>query len=517
MRPLKLRPGIRGLLLATNVFVFAMPLGAIVLLRVFDDQLIRRTEAQLIAEAVLIGETYREAWMSVRGITPPSEPALDPLHAFTGPVLSLGAGVLPATPEPTRVAADRAGPEWQAGRRIEAVIRRAAPKNLSSARVLGPEGCVVATSGEGLGDCLDDLPEVQRALAGHYAATLRARTREEPEAAFDSPGRRGRVRVHVALPIELAGETIGVVRLSRTALDPAKALWFDRERLLVALLVCSGVAAIVSLFLSRTLSRPLRAVTEAARATARGEPRHPIAPPRLAAAELVEMSQAVERMGEQLLRRADYIAGFAANASHELKTPIAAIRGATELLEQDWPVMTDAERSRFIGHIAEDARRMESLIAGMLELARIESASAPDELIDPRPILHDVAARFAAVSGGRVRPELGALPARLRIRAEHLDSAISNLVDNALRHGAGPVDLEAVARPGGRVAICVRDRGPGISPGNRARIYDRFFTTRRDQGGTGLGLCIAQAVAERVGGRLQCESGPDGTCFEFVV
>lgn len=512
------RPGIRALLLATNVFVFAMPLLAIVGLRVFDDQLIRRTEAQLIAEAVLIGEAYREAWTTAKGLAPRPATALDPLQVFTEPRLSFGAGVLPATPDPTRFASDRSGPAWAAGRRIEAVLRRAAPRNLSSARVLGPDGCVVASSGAGHGSCLDDLPEVQRALAGDYAAALRDRTREAPDAALGALGRRGRVRVHVAMPVRqddggVMGGVIGVVRMSRTALDPAKALWFDRRRLLVALLVCTGVAALVSLLLSRTLSRPLRAVTAAARATARGEPRQPIATPRIAAAELVEMSRAVDRMGEQLVRRADYIAGFASHASHELKTPIAAIRGATELLEQDWRGMTDAERNGFIRNIAADARRMESLVAGMLELARIENATEPDEAIDPRPVLRAVAERF----GGCVRLDLGALPERVQIRAAHLDSAISNLVDNAIRHGRGPVTVEAATGPDGRAAIRVRDRGPGISPGNRARIYDRFFTTARDHGGTGLGLCIARAVAERVGGRLDCESGPHGTCFEFVV
>jgi len=67
------------------------------------------------------------------------------------------------------------------------------------------------------------------------------------------------------------------------------------------------------------------------------------------------------------------------------------------------------------------------------------------------------------------------------------------------------------------VAIRVRDRGPGISPANRARIFDRFFTTQRDNGGTGLGLAIAKAVAETRGGHLRFSSGPEGTCFELLL
>jgi two-component system sensor histidine kinase ChvG len=301
--------------------------------------------------------------------------------------------------------------------------------------------------------------------------------------------------------------------MARTALDPGKALWFDRYRLLAALFGCALLTAGLSLFLSRTIARPLRGITRAARGIARGEGRAPLALPRLAPEELSELSHALDQMIAQLSDRAEYIAEFATNLSHELKTPITAIRGAAELLSEQWSEMSDDERQRFVSNIEEDAERMEKLVTRLLHLARIQSAPEFAEEVD----LHAFLTNLGESYGEPVRVQLGPLPPTLRIHPDHLESAVRNLIDNALRHGAGrPVDVEASQREG-RIAIRVRDRGPGISPGNRDRIFQRFFTTERDRGGTGLGLAIAKAVAEIRHGTLDFETSPEGTCFELVL
>jgi signal transduction histidine kinase len=103
------------------------------------------------------------------------------------------------------------------------------------------------------------------------------------------------------------------------------------------------------------------------------------------------------------------------------------------------------------------------------------------------------------------------------IDPQQLSSAVGNVVDNALRHGAGrPVEVRLDGRAGG-IAVTVRDQGPGISEQNRARIFDRFFTTERDRGGTGLGLAITRAVAEARGGSVTFRTGPSGTTFRIEV
>jgi len=517
----RLRVGIRGLLLAVNAFALLVPIAAIALLRIFDDQLIRRTEAQLIGESVLIAEAWREAWLRESAIDPARAPrwlppeAADQRYFPVEPSLRLDQGVLPPTPDadPPGPAAAREGPAWRAGRTLEPVLRRAVRMNLSSARVLDARGCVVASSGDQLGACLGDLAEVREALAGHYAAVLRDRISDEPTPGVESVSRRGRVRVYTALPLLADGTVIGVVRMSRTAIDPGKALWFDRRRLLAVLFGCALLTAGLSLFLSRTLSRPLRAITRGARDLARGEGRLPVQLPGLAPEELREVSGALDQMIAQLSDRAEYISEFATTVSHELKTPITAIRGAAELLSQQWGEMSAEERARFLANIEQDAERMERLVSRLLHLARIQSTPEFVQEVALGPFLADLAETY----GKDLRVSLADPDASLRIQPEHLHSALRNLLDNAFRHGAGkPVDLEAFAR-GGRAVFRVRDRGPGISEGNRDRIFQRFFTTERDRGGTGLGLVIARAVATTRGGDLTYETSAEGTCFELVL
>jgi signal transduction histidine kinase len=510
---------IRGLLLAVNVFALVVPVLAVVWLGAFEDQLIRRTEAQLIGQSVVIGEAWREAWLEEVGVPSADAPRIAPAEAGNDayfpfePMLSLSLGVLPPSGEPTRMASDREGPAWRAGARIQPILHRAIRMNLSGVRVLDEQACIVASSGGELGACVPELPEVQRALGGRYAAVLRSRDGEGPRPAIESISRGGRVRVYTVIPVLSDGQVIGAVRMSRTALDPQKALWFDRYRLLAAAVFVALLILGLSLFLSQTLAGPLRTITDGARRIVRGEGRTPFEPPRLAPQELHEMSAALDQMTRQLSDRADYIADFAANVSHELKTPITAIRGATELLSHEWQGMTDEERSRFLRNIDHDAERMERLVARLLQLARIQSAPEYADDVELRSFLGSLAREY----GEQVCVDLDDCPETLRIHPDHLESALRNLLDNGVRHGGDqPVRLEA-SRVGDRVSIRVRDRGAGISPSNREHIFDRFFTTERDRGGTGLGLAIAQAVAETRGGSLRCETGPDGSCFELVL
>jgi signal transduction histidine kinase len=513
------RVGIRGVVLTISAFALVVPLASIVLLRIFDDQLIQRTEAQLIGQAVLIAEAWREAWRvetasdigADREWVPPQRQG--DLYFPIEPMLQLGQGVLPPTDEPERFALVREGPAWRAGRAVEPILRRAVRMNLSSVRVLDTNGCVVASSAGQHGACIDDLAEVGRALRGDYAAVLRHRVAGGQTPRYDSISRRGRVRAYIALPVFSGGEVIGVVRLVRTVIDPGKALWFDRFRLLSVLLGCALLTAALSLFLSRTLTQPLRDITRRALGIARGEGRRPMTLSGLAPKEFDDMSRALDQMIGQLSDRAEYISEFAANLSHELKTPITGIRGASELLSQQWESMTDEERGRFLVNIEAGAARMERLVNRLLELARIQSAPETAEDVDLASFLESLVRGY----GARLVLEIEDSPSSIRINPDHLESALRNLIENALRHGAGqPVDLDVETR-GERVVFRVRDRGPGISNGNRDRIFQRFFTTERDAGGTGLGLAIARAVAETRGGRLDFTSDTGGTCFELVL
>ena len=101
----------------------------------------------------------------------------------------------------------------------------------------------------------------------------------------------------------------------------------------------------------------------------------------------------------------------------------------------------------------------------------------------------------------------------LAIREEQLASVLQNLVDNALRHGAGKPVVVELAPEGARLRIAVSDQGEGVSEANQKRLFERFFTTERDRGGTGLGLAIVKAIAEARGGRVAAQFAPGRTTF----
>lgn len=509
--PLTRGPSIRYLVLLANAFVLLLPVFAVWFLRLWDGHLVRVTEQQLVAESVLIGEAVRDALHALEG-RPPAEAAAQPM--VIEPLLPLHYTLAPPAPEPDRMAVDRSGPLWRASAPIEPLLRRAARTNLSGARVLDGSGCVVASSGDDLGACLDNRAEVRQALAGDYAAVARERRVIGPTPPLGGLSRRGEVRVFTALPLRDEGRVIGAVLMSRTSSSPLEAVWTLRYTVLTGFLLCLAMTLAVSAFLSRRIARPVQAITAAATAMTRGEPPRSLAPSGFVPAEVATLSAALDKLTAQLTDRAAYIADFAANASHEMKTPITAIRGAVELLQESWESMPDEQRQRFLANVDADAARMERLVTRLLQLARIQSAPDAAEPVAVREHLTDLVARY----GDRVRLHIAAdAPAAVVIHPDHLDAALHNLIDNAVRHGGGaPVEVTADAHAG-RLRVRVRDHGAGISPANRARVFDRFFTTARDQGGTGLGLAIVRAVAETRGGRVELESLPDGTAFTLTL
>jgi signal transduction histidine kinase len=513
------RPTLRQLLVGVSVFALVLPVAAVAFLRLFDVYLLRQTERHLIAESVLIGEAYRERLLAERGAPPEAAPVFRPAgkagepYLPIEPVLEADYELLPPAPEPRRFSIDPAAPEARAGRALLPLLARAQVFNLTGARVLGVDGCIVATTRSDVGACLDELAEVRTALAGRYAAVARRRVSDEPTPRITSIRRRGGVRVFVANPIFADGRVIGAVWMSRTAVSPLEMLWANRDRIGAAFLICAVLAPAASLLFARSIAKPVREIERAADALAHGRARAPFDPGPFAPREVVQLSAALDRMARQLTDRARYIAEFATNASHELKTPLAGILGAVELLRTDFDAMPPEQRERFLANVAGDAERMERLVRRLLELARIQNAPEESRTIELAPFVAKVVAPYAP----KVEVDLAQAPAAIAMNPDHLETALRNLLDNAVRHGAGrPVSL-SVARAGERVRFAVRDRGAGVSAANLPRVFERFFTTERERGGTGLGLAIVRAVAELRGGTVDLASGPEGTTATLVV
>lgn len=214
---------------------------------------------------------------------------------------------------------------------------------------------------------------------------------------------------------------------------------------------------------------------------------------------------------------------FVANVSHELKTPLAAIRGSVETL-LDGALQDPAHNRLFVKAIAEESGRLDRLVDDLLTLAQIESRQ---ELVRREPIvvktfLEQELQRYLAVARKtRVSLEWSVDPEALSLLADRqqLVQAIGNLVDNAIKynHPEGTVRVQAFAQ-GTEICFRVDDSGRGIPEDELPRIFERFYRVDKDRsretGGTGLGLAIVKHVAESHGGSVQVVSRPgSGSCF----
>ena len=212
---------------------------------------------------------------------------------------------------------------------------------------------------------------------------------------------------------------------------------------------------------------------------------------------------------------------FVANASHELRTPVTAIRGAAETLLAG--ALDDPEHGRrFVDMIARHAERLARLTQDLLDLSRLESGLWPMQLTSveigalARTVL-DLHADRGAEKGIRLVREV---PPELTARADGraLEQVLVNLVDNAIKYTprGGLVTVRA-ARDESWIVVTVADTGPGIEAHHLPRLFERFYRAdagrSREQGGTGLGLAIVKHLTQAQGGTVAVESGAGGTAF----
>ncbi len=194
--------------------------------------------------------------------------------------------------------------------------------------------------------------------------------------------------------------------------------------------------------------------------------------------------------------------------AHELRNPLASLKGHAQLLAEDLEDAGDSKRHAKAARVVTDAERLELLTTTLLDFVRdgpIERTTVSASELVERSLADLPGER---VKEERVKVDLGAAPAKVEADPGRLARAVHNLVDNALQASPeGDVEL-TVASDGPDVVICVRDHGPGLPPGAEAQIFEPFMTTRVR--GTGLGLAVARRIAEQHGGTLTAENHPAG-------
>jgi signal transduction histidine kinase len=370
------------------------------------------------------------------------------------------------------------------------------------------EGRVVVVDGDGTLVADSERPS----LVGTDYATpgrpeIRAALDNRATSQVRSSVELGQDILATAVPVVIDGQVRGAVRLTQSTDGVTRAA----NRAVIGL-VAIGAAGLVgglilAVALSGSLSRPLRRLAEAAR--------------RLGSGDLSSRTEGVDgpREVQELARSFDEMAGrlestvraqreFAANASHQLRTPLA---GMKLRLESAAAADDPADARRQIRAAEEEVDRLAGIVDRLLDTARRTEAGASAETVELSQAVEAAVGRWrerAEGAGAALSADAGA--ARARGARADIDQMLDNMIDNAIAYAPGPI-LVASGLEDGHAVLRVEDRGPGVDPDDAARLGERFYRGRSaPPGGSGLGLAIVRELAERTGGELSIDAAAGG-------
>ncbi|MCU1717803.1 two-component system sensor histidine kinase CreC [Pseudomonas sp. 5P_3.1_Bac2] len=368
--------------------------------------------------------------------------------------------------------------------------------------VTDAKGIVLLDStGDAVGQDYSRWNDVLLTLRGEYGARSTREDANDPDSSV----------MYVAAPIRDGQQIIGVVSVAKPnrTLQPyiqrseQRLTWFGGALIALGLLV----GALLSWWLSAALGK----LTRYAQQVSAGER---AALPKVPNGELRQLAEALQRMRTELEGKA-YVERYVHTLTHELKSPLAAIGGAAELLAEPMP---PAQQQRFVSNIRQEGARMQQLIERLLHLAQVEQRQGLEEqvAVPLRALLTDLLdAQMARISAAKVQVE-NHVAAHLALRGERflLQQALSNLLDNALDFTPpdGRLTLSA-QRHGEQLQVRLFNQAEAIPDYALERIFERFYSLPRPHNGrksTGLGLSFVSEVAQLHGGTLQVANRDDG-------
>ncbi len=366
------------------------------------------------------------------------------------------------------------------------------------------DGIVVFDSDEGRREGLNYSMwrDVSRVWEGKYGARAsRSISRDSQSSVF-----------FIGAPIYHQGEIIGTLSVIRP--ETAMAPFADESRALV--LRWTLVAGITTMVLGALwvywLLHPIQKLTAHARSIATG---HTRALPETGRAELRQLSVALEEMRHELAGK-HYVENYVQALTHELKSPLAAIRGAAELIDESMPA---DKRERFLKNILAETGRSEELVRQMVHLASIENQAAlqSTQSVALQSLVEgaiaDVQGQLEARGISIVQVNLEEAPEVLGDRLM-LGVALENLIKNAIDFSPQGSSIEiAVDDSAEEVSLTVRDAGPGLPDYAVGRVFERFYSLKNAETGrksSGIGLCLAKEAMELHGGSVSLENHADG-------
>ncbi|MDQ1395977.1 MAG: two-component system, OmpR family, sensor histidine kinase MprB [Acidimicrobiaceae bacterium] len=308
------------------------------------------------------------------------------------------------------------------------------------------------------------------------------------------------------LTIGLSGG--GAVQIARNLDEIDTVLSRLRTRLLLVIVIGTALAALLALFFARRTARPIERLRDAAqRVITSGDLTSPIEATATGGREVGQLTATFNSMLAALAQAREQQARLVADASHELRTPLTAVRTNIEFLERA-TTLGEADRQTLLAETRIELAELTDLVTEMVELATETRTVEPVVDVDLPEVVSDVAERSRRRSGRQITVALGR-PARVRGQQGLLERAVANLVDNALKFSDAPAPVEITIDG---AAVEVADRGIGIAPEDRTKVFNRFYRadSARTKAGSGLGLSIVAHIAEAHGATVTLRARPGG-------
>ncbi|SPR98741.1 two-component system sensor histidine kinase CreC [Cupriavidus taiwanensis] len=327
--------------------------------------------------------------------------------------------------------------------------------------------------------------------------------------------------MHVAAPVRDGERIIGVLTVAKPNAAMAPFIARSQRKILLYGGLLIGTACVIGLACTLWLMHGLSRLRGYARAVAAGERAEM---PLRGAGELAELGRAVQGMRERLEDK-QYVEHYIHTLTHEMKSPLAAIGGAAELLQEEMPA---ADRQRFVDNIRTQSGRLETMIRKLLALAEVEQRQRLEvrEPVALAPLLAQLCAELeprARQRGVALQCEAAAGAGSSHVAGDPflLRQAIANLLDNAIDFAPpGTAVTVRLQRRGDALVIAVADHGPGIPDYALPRVFERFYSLPRPHGAdksTGLGLCFAREVATLHHGDVTLANRPRGGALAELV
>ena len=517
--PDKWRPSLSMVVVSMLIFILCLPITGIWLFRFYDSQLVRETEQELIVQAAFIeammvekienslNKTERHGLKIIKNNFKKKQTQTKYLEAQLDLTTD---NVLPPreNPRPTNNSPDYH--YLKIGELLDPILERAQKTTLAGFRVLDYNGIIIAGRSH-VGQSLSHVYEVKQALSGNYTSVIRKRISSNPKPPIYTISRGTGIRVFVTMPVIYKEHVAGVVYLSRTPSHFLRELYDQKWKIALAVISMLLITALIAYVFVRTIKGPIQALNERTNRIANGDKTalEPLA--HHGTRELASLSEGLLSMSKKLHDRSDYINTFASHVSHELKSPLTSIQGATELLRDASDQMSEQERNKFLTNIMGDTERLTKLLERLRDLAEADN-SDHEGVCNLAEQIDLLQRKFSELVFKSTIDENH----NVKLTSENMDIILSNLVANSKEHGAKQIDINTKVHTD-NIVITIHDDGEGISELNRDKIFQLFFTTKRETGGTGMGLGIIQSLLNSHGGSIQYIPSETGTCFEVSV